>query len=167
MRQMGAAIRQMLETAAAKRWDVDAADVRTRNHQVVHAPSGRALGFGDLALAARDLPVPRAEDVKLKRPRSSAISARAAHPRSRGDDERPRRLRHRRPGPGMKYAVIARPPVYGGRVASYDGAAALAVPGVEGVVKLDGTPPPSGFQPLGGVAVIARIRGRRSRAARS
>src|SRR3989442_15998403 len=58
--------------------------------------------------------------------------------------------------PGMKYAVIARPPVYGGRVASYDEASALAVPGVERVVKLDGTPPPSGFQPLGGVAVIAR-----------
>jgi len=157
MRQMGAAIRQMLETAAAKRWDVDAADVRTRNHQVVHAPSGRALGFGDLALAARDLPVPRAEDVKLK-PASefrylgkglpildleAMTSGRAGY----GIDVRV---------PGMKYAVIARPPVYGGRVASYDGAAALAVPGVEGVVKLDGTPPPSGFQPLGGVAVIAR-----------
>src|SRR2546422_970278 len=66
MRQMGAAIRQMLETAAATRWGVDVADVRTRHHQVVHAPSGRVLGFGELALAARDLPVPRADDVKLK-----------------------------------------------------------------------------------------------------
>jgi isoquinoline 1-oxidoreductase beta subunit len=56
----------------------------------------------------------------------------------------------------MKYAVIARPPVYGGRVVSFDEAAARTVPGVEGVVKLDRTPPPSGFQPLGGVAVIAR-----------
>src|SRR6267143_1431744 len=48
MRQMGAATRQMLETAAASVWGVDVAEVRTRNHQVVHAPSGRVLGFGDL-----------------------------------------------------------------------------------------------------------------------
>jgi isoquinoline 1-oxidoreductase beta subunit len=67
--------------------------------------------------------------------------------------------------PGMKYAVIARPPVYGGRVVKFDDREAMKVPGVERVIKVDGTPPPSGFQPLGGVAVIARntwaaIRGR-------
>jgi len=157
MREMGAAARQMLETAAANKWDVDVAQVRARNHQVIHTPTGRVLGYGELAAAARELPVPRQAALKLKRPENfryigkgmpivdlaDMTSGRAGY----GIDVRL---------PGMKYAVIARPPVYGGRVASYDEASALAVPGVERVVKLDGMPPPSGFQPLGGVAVIAR-----------
>jgi len=157
MREMGAAARQMLETAAANKWGVEAAQVRARNHQVVHTATGRVLEYGDLAAAARRLPVPRPEDLKLKRPEdfryigkdlpivdlNDMTSGRAGY----GIDVRL---------PGMKYAVIARPPVYGGRVASYDEASALAVPGVERVVKLDGTQPPSGFQPLGGVAVVAR-----------
>jgi isoquinoline 1-oxidoreductase beta subunit len=57
---------------------------------------------------------------------------------------------------GMLYAVVARPPVYGGKVVSYDAAATLKVPGVVRVVEIQGTPPPSEFQPLGGIAVIAR-----------
>jgi isoquinoline 1-oxidoreductase beta subunit len=58
--------------------------------------------------------------------------------------------------PGMKHAVIARPPVYGGRVKSVDDSGALKVTGVERVVTLEAAPPSSGFRPLGGVAVIAR-----------
>jgi isoquinoline 1-oxidoreductase beta subunit len=68
---------------------------------------------------------------------------------------------------GMLYAVVARPPVYGGKVASYDAADALKVPGVVKVVEIPGTPPPSEFQPLGGIAVIAQntwaaIQGRKA-----
>ncbi|HSK42199.1 MAG TPA: molybdopterin cofactor-binding domain-containing protein, partial [Arenibaculum sp.] len=57
---------------------------------------------------------------------------------------------------GMLYAVVARPPVYGGRVARYDDAEALKVPGVVKVVAIDAPEIPSEFQPLGGVAVVAR-----------
>ena len=57
---------------------------------------------------------------------------------------------------GMLYAVIARPPVYGGKVASYDAADALKVPGVVKVITIAPPPIPSEFEPLGGVAVIAR-----------
>src|SRR5262249_44926986 len=57
---------------------------------------------------------------------------------------------------GLKYAVVARPPVMGGKLASYDGTAAMKVPGVENIVVIEGTPPPSKFQPIGGGAVIAR-----------
>ena len=57
--------------------------------------------------------------------------------------------------PGMKHASIERPPSYGGRVKSYDASEALKVPGVERVVEIPGAPPPSGFRPLGGIAVIA------------
>jgi CO/xanthine dehydrogenase Mo-binding subunit len=52
---------------------------------------------------------------------------------------------------GMKFAVVARPPVVGGKVASHD-----AVPGVEKVVLIPGSTPPAKFAPLGGVAVIAK-----------
>ena len=58
--------------------------------------------------------------------------------------------------PGMLFAVIARPPVVQGKVASYDDSATMKVPGVVKVVKIDGTPPPAAFAPLGGVAVIAK-----------
>ena len=61
--------------------------------------------------------------------------------------------------PGMKYAVIARPPVTGGKLKSFDGAAAMKVSGVEKVMEVKGWPWPSKFQPLGGVAVIARNTG--------
>ena len=55
----------------------------------------------------------------------------------------------------MKYASIERCPVYGGKVKSYDPKDALSVGGVERVVEIPATPMPSGFKPLGGIAVIA------------
>ena len=61
--------------------------------------------------------------------------------------------------PGMKYAVIARPPVTGGKLVSFDSSAAMKVSGVEKVMEVKGWPWPSKFQPLGGVAVIARNTG--------
>jgi isoquinoline 1-oxidoreductase subunit beta len=167
MRQMGAAVRQMLEEAAAASWGVDVTQVHARNHQIIHIPTGRVLGYGEAAAVARALPVPQPEALRMKKRSefryigkglpivdlNDMTTGRACY----GIDTRLL---------GMKYAVIARPPVYGGRVASFDDAPALAVPGVERVVKLESTPPPSGFQPLGGVAVIARntwaaIQGRR------
>jgi isoquinoline 1-oxidoreductase subunit beta len=56
----------------------------------------------------------------------------------------------------MLYAVVARPPVYGGKVASFDPAEALKVPGVQRVVQIEDSPPPAHFNPVGGVAVLAR-----------
>src|ERR1700745_2938422 len=61
--------------------------------------------------------------------------------------------------PGMKYAVIARPPVTGGKLVSFDATDAMKVSGVEKVMEIQGWPWPSKFQPLGGVAVIARNTG--------
>jgi len=57
--------------------------------------------------------------------------------------------------PGMKYASIERCPVYGGKAESFDATDALKVAGVERVVEIPATPIPSGFKPLGGIAVIA------------
>jgi len=55
----------------------------------------------------------------------------------------------------MLYAVIARPPVYGGKVLRYDAKEALKVPGVVKVIELKSSPPPADFNPLGGIAVLA------------
>src|SRR5258705_109643 len=68
MREMGAAARQMLETAAANAWGVDVSEVRARNHQVMHIPTRRVVDYGAVALAARELPVPQPDALKLKRP---------------------------------------------------------------------------------------------------
>jgi len=158
MRECGAAMRQMLETAAAQRWGVAVGEVQAQNHEVVHKLSGRKLGYGDLAAAASALPTPLADQIKLKDQAAfrylgkgnvqvvdlfDITTGRAVY----GIDTKLS---------GLKYAVIGRPPVMGGKLASYDGTAAMKVPGVEKIIVIEGTPPPSKFQPIGGVAVIAR-----------
>jgi isoquinoline 1-oxidoreductase beta subunit len=161
MRQIGASARMMLEAAAAKRWGVPVAEVKAVNHEVVHEQSRRRMGFGDLAADAAKEPVPSIEGLKLKDPKNFRylgkgeigivdlrdITTGKAH---YGSDTRL---------PGMKYAVIARPPVTGGKLVSFDAADAMKVSGVEKVVEVKGWPWPSKFQPLGGVAVIARNTG--------
>src|SRR6185295_13459252 len=68
MRRCGASARVMLEQAAAARWNVPLDSVRASNHEVVHTPTGRKLGYGALALAAAKLEVPAPASVKLKDP---------------------------------------------------------------------------------------------------
>ena len=161
MRQIGASARSMLEAAAAKRWGVPATEVKASNHEVVHSASGRRIGFGDLAADAAKESVPAIEGLKLKDPKDFRylgkgqigivdlrdITTGKAH---YGADTRL---------PGMKYAVIARPPVTGGKLKSFDATEAMKVSGVEKVMEVKGWPWPSKFQPLGGVAVIARNTG--------
>ncbi len=157
LRQAGATARVMLEAAAAAEWGVPASEVAARNHEVVHTASGRAIAYGDLVEAAAMLPVPESAAVTLK-PASAFRYIGKDLPMIDGPDIVTGKATFAidMVRPGMKFAVIARPPVYGGKVRNVDSAAALAVPGVERVITLAGTPPPAGFQPLGGVAVVAR-----------
>jgi isoquinoline 1-oxidoreductase beta subunit len=161
MRQIGASARAMLENAAAKRWGVPVAEVKASNHEVVHAASGRRIGFGDLAADAAKEPVPSISSLKLKDPKDfrylgkGEISIVDLHDITTGAARYGADVRL----PGMKYAVIARPPVTGGKLVSFDGADAMKVSGVEKVMEVKGWPWPSKFQPLGGVAVIARNTG--------
>ena len=158
MRRCGAAARQMLEAAAAARWKVPVGEVQAKNGEVVHGSSGRRLGYGALAKAAASMPVPAPDTIRLKDPSQfryigngklklldaqDIVTGKAQY----GMDTRVA---------GMLYAVVARPQVYGGKVTSYDAAAALKVPGVMRVVQIEPTPGPPQFNPLGGVAVIAR-----------
>ncbi|KYF56107.1 twin-arginine translocation pathway signal protein, partial [Sorangium cellulosum] len=157
MRRVGATARAMLIAAAAKKWRVPAAECVAEQHAVHHAKSKRSLDFRELVADAAKLPVPDAKTVAL-RPVAElkrvggplplldgpAIVTGAAQ---FGADVRL---------PGMLTAVIARPPVVGGKVARYDGARTLIVPGVKKLVELPGpTGGAVGFQPLGGVAVVA------------
>jgi isoquinoline 1-oxidoreductase subunit beta len=157
MRACGAAARQMLESAAALQWGVSDADCHAENHRVVHRPSGRSLGFGELAAAAAKLPTPKANALTLKDPSQfryigkGEVQITDLLDITMGKANYAQDMRI----PGMKYAVVARPPVVGGKAKSFDTAAAMKVPGVVKVVAIAPTPMPAKFAPLGGVAVIA------------
>ncbi len=161
MRQVGAAARMMLEAAAAKRWNVPVTEVKAVNHEIVHTPTGRKLGFGELANDAAKEPVVEANKLQLKDPKDfryigkGKISIVDLRDITTGKATYGADIRL----PGMKYAVIARPPVVGGKLVSFDAKDAMKVPGVEKVMEVQGWPWPSKFQPLGGVAVIARNTG--------
>ena len=167
MRRCGAAARMMLEGAAAVRWGVPVGEVEAVNHEVVHRASGRRAGYGELAADAARLPVPPRGALRLKNPSQFRYIGKGAIRLVDGPDIVTGRAAYGidTDMPGMLYAVVAHPPVYGGQIRSYDSSAALAVPGVVRVIAIPSTPPPSEFWPLGGVAVIARntwaaIRGR-------
>jgi isoquinoline 1-oxidoreductase subunit beta len=157
MRQVGAAARMMLEEAAAKRWGVAVADVEAKNHEVVQKSTGQKLGYGELAADASKLDVPATDSLRLKDPSQfryigkegtnivdafNITTGRAIY----GQDVRL---------PGQKYAVVARPPVMGGKVASYDATDAKKVPGVVQIVEIPAPSYPMAFQPSGGIAVVA------------
>jgi isoquinoline 1-oxidoreductase beta subunit len=136
LRQAGATARTMLVAAAAKRWNVDPASCRAQSGEVLHAPTGRRIGYGDLAADAARMPVP--DSVVLKRPQEFKLigtpakrldtPAKVNGTAVYGIDVRP---------PGVKIATLAQSPVFGGRVKSVNDAAARAVKGVRQIVRLD------------------------------
>ena len=108
----------MLEQAAAAQWGVPVDQVEARNHEVVHKASGRRLGYGALAAGRRQADVPARETLKLKDPGAVPLHRQARH---RADRRRGIVTGTTQYGidtrlPGMLYAVVARPPVLGGKV---------------------------------------------------
>ncbi|MSQ59893.1 MAG: xanthine dehydrogenase family protein molybdopterin-binding subunit [Betaproteobacteria bacterium] len=157
MRACGAAARQMLEQAAALAWGCPISEVKAKNHKVVHTPSGKSLGYGELAEAASRLPTPKADTLVLKDPKDfryigkGKVKITDMHDITTGKAMYAQDISV----PGMKYAVIARPPVVLGKAVSWDAGAAMKVPGVTKVLFIAPTPMPAKFAPLGGVAVVA------------
>src|SRR5687768_16060514 len=133
MRRCGAAARTMLEAAAAERWKVPVSEVAARNHEVVHGRTGRRLGYGALAKAAASQPVPARETLRLKDPKQFRYIGKGQLKLVDGHDIATGKAQYGIDTrlDGMLYAVVARPPVYGGKVASFDSAETLKVPGVE------------------------------------
>ena len=157
MRRCGAAARTMLEQAAAAQWKVPVGECRAQLHKVIHTPSGRELGYGELAAAASALTVPARDSLRLKQPSEFRYIGKEGTKAIDGADIVNGRAVYGADVhfDGMLFAVIARPAVYGGKVKSVDDSAALKVPGVLKVIQIEPRPLPSEFQPLGGVAVVA------------
>lgn len=138
----GAAAREMLIAAAAKRWQVAPPSCRAENGRVIHS-GGKSFTYGELAAEAAALPVP--QDVRLKAPADYKIVG-----RSRARLDSPAKINGTAEFgldvhvPGMVIALVARPPVFGGTVVDFRADKARAVPGVLDIVQV-----PSG------VAVVA------------
>jgi isoquinoline 1-oxidoreductase beta subunit len=136
LREAGAAARAMLLAAAAQRWNVDPAACRAERGQVLHAATGKSVGYGELAADAARMPVP--EKVTLKDPKEFRLigtpakrldtPAKVNGTAVYGIDVRP---------PGVKIATLAQSPVFGGRLKNVNDAAARAVKGVRQIVRLD------------------------------
>ena len=143
LRRVGATARMMLVAAAAQTWGVAPESCYAAQGFVIHRPSGRKLTYGELAATAATLPVP--QDAPLKdaadfriigtQPEqlddTAIVTGRAIY----GMDVRV---------PGLLYATVARCPVFGGHVATFDAAPAKSISGVRDVVQIDS-----------GVAVVA------------
>ncbi len=133
LRRAGAAARMMLIAAAADQWGVSPADCTTENGTV--RSGDQTLTYGELALAAAELPVP--EDIELKDPADFTIIG-----TSKGLIDNPQYVDGSAEFcsdivlEGMLYAVIAHSPVLGGEVVSFDASAAEAVEGVEQVLQV-------------------------------
>ncbi len=156
MREAGATARLMLTRAAAQKWGVPVLECESDLHVIVHRPSKRKAGYGELASAAAKLPVPKKEELKFKPKSAWRYVGKGASSYDLADlctgkagfgmDARLN---------GMVYASVEHPPVLGGKVKSYDDKAPLQVRGVTQTIPIKPFTPPHHFQPLGGVAVIA------------
>lgn len=136
MRKAGATARMLLTSAAAQQWKVDPASCHAERGEIVHAASGRRLGYGQLVAAAARLPMP--DKVVLKDPKDfKLIGTRAKRLDSPGKIDGSAVFGLDVRLPGMLYAAIVNCPVMGGTLASVDATAALGMPGVRQVVKLD------------------------------
>jgi isoquinoline 1-oxidoreductase subunit beta len=165
LRKAGAAGREMLIAAAAKEWGVPVAECSARDEAVHHAATKRALKYGALAEKAAKLPVPKeptlkdAKDFEIvgkKEPRVDGAHIVVGAAKYGVDTKLP----------GMLCAVIARSPVFSGKVKKFDASKAMAVAGVKKVVEVPSVEmtSPFGFGPAkpghqhflsSGVAVMA------------
>jgi len=143
MRKAGATAREMLVQAAAQKWGVDKSQCRAENSAVINTGNNERASFGSLAEAAAKLPPPSSVTLKAagqyryigKSLKRLDTPLKVNGTATFGIDAKV---------PGMQYAVLARCPVFGGKVASFDATKAKAVPGVKQVVQVSN-----------GVAVIA------------
>src|SRR5207253_6985849 len=133
-RELGAKTRGMLIAAAADRWHVTPDQCRTAN-SVVYGPGNQSARYAELANGAARKPVPG--KVRLKNPSEFRLIGKGV----RRLDSRAKCDGSQKFGldldlPGMKVAVVAHPPVFGGRVKSLDDKDARSIPGVREVFEI-------------------------------
>jgi isoquinoline 1-oxidoreductase beta subunit len=142
-RKLGAAGRTVLIEAAAQKWNVSANSCRVEKGTVIHTATSRRASYGSLVETASKLSVPA--DIPLKEPKDFTLIGKP----TRRLDTPPKTNGTAQFGldvvvPGMKTALIARSPVFGGKLVSFDATETLQVPGVKAALQI-----PSG------VAIIA------------
>ncbi|HEY1575601.1 MAG TPA: xanthine dehydrogenase family protein molybdopterin-binding subunit [Terracidiphilus sp.] len=154
LRRAGATVRELMITAASRKWNVSEAECTTARSEVLHSASGRKTTYGELVAAARRLPLPDPAYVRLKDPQQYTLIGQNIQQldipdKCRGTARFGLDVRL----PGMVYAVIARCPTFGGSPASFDASKALATPGVLQVFEV----PARGYRVFtaGGVVVVA------------
>jgi isoquinoline 1-oxidoreductase subunit beta len=136
MQKVGAAARLALIDTAASRLSVPASELTTADSKVIHAKSGKSLRYGELAIdaAGRSLD----SDPKLKDPKTYKLIGKSM-PRldipAKVNGTMKYGIDHSMPD--MRVATVMAAPVRGGKLTSVDEAPAMAVKGVEKVVKLD------------------------------
>ncbi len=134
MRKAGAAAREMLISAAALTWGVPRSGCAAENSHIKHAASNRTLSYGDLVGKAATLPVPT--DVPLKQSKDYKIVGQRL-----GRVDSPAKVKGEATFgidfrvPGMKYAVLARSPIIGGKVSGVDDKESKKIPGVTFIGK--------------------------------
>src|SRR5882757_8962055 len=136
LRAAGATARAMLVRAAAQQWQVEPATCSASSGEVIHAASGRRLGYGALAAAANAQTPPT--DVAVKDPKDFVLIGKPVKRFDTPDKVNGKTIY----GidamlPGMKFATLAASPVFGGKIGKVDDSAARKIPGVRQIVVLD------------------------------
>ena len=163
MRKVGASAKEMLLKAGADVWNVPVTECYADQGKILHRPTGKSAGYGELAEKASKLDVPK--EPKLKDPKDFKLLGKSiARPdvplKSSGkavygiDAE----------VPGMVYASVERSPVFGGKMVSFDDTAAKKVAGVIGVYPCDRIFGKYTYQGVGVVATNywAALQGRKA-----
>ena len=144
LRKAGAGAREMLMEAAARRLKVERAELVALNGEIIHWPSSRRLGYGELVAEAARLTPP--DNPPLKAPGDFRLIGKAGV--KRGDSKAKSNGTASYGGdlrlPGMVTALVARSPVFGGKLKGFDGAAVMRLPGIVAVLPISS-----------GVAVVA------------
>src|SRR5439155_374608 len=152
-RKMGAMARLMLVDAAAQKWNVSAASCHVAKGVVIHPASGKKATYGSLADAASQLKPP--QNIPLKDPKQFTLVGKPTRrldtpAKTNGSAQFGLDVKV----PGMLYAVVSRPPTFGGKVSSVDSADALKVPGVRAVEQI-----PSGVVVISDRLCAAKVAG--------
>jgi isoquinoline 1-oxidoreductase subunit beta len=155
MLKAGATARTMFERAAAQKWGCQPGDVAASQSKVVNGKTKKTLTYAELVPLVAKMEVPKDNELRYKSPDQYKLIGKNVPMLDEhniymgkaifGMDAKM---------PGMLYAMVERPPVYGSKVKSFDNAEALKVKGVAQTVELPLFKQPHLFQQLGGVAVL-------------